>query len=80
MCTRSSAKFISKKLKLFVCDRQNGYCHQQGVETNGVKSHNTTMVISTGALIKVKEDVCLYIAIIPAPYTRSLKILNKRYI
>ena len=50
MCTWSSAKFISKRLKLFVCDRQNGYCHQQGVETNGVKSHNTTTVIS----IKVK--------------------------
>lgn len=68
MCTRSSAKFISKKLKLFVCDRQNGYCNQQDTETNGVKSHNTTMVISAGALIKVKEDVYLYFAIIPAPY------------
>ena len=69
MCTWISAKFISKRLKLFVCDRQNGYCHQQGVEKNGVKSHITTMVISAGALIKVKEDVCLYIAIIPVPYT-----------
>ena len=58
MCTRSSAKFISKKLKLFVCDRQNGYCNQQDTETNGVKSHSTTMVISARALIKVKEDVC----------------------
>lgn len=61
-------KIYLKKLKLFVCDRQNGYCYQQDTETNGVKSHNTTMVISAGALIKVTEDVCLYIAIIPAPY------------